>query len=145
MTEKKTIKDLNPLEKALKEFLKDQEDYGKYLEKLRKKEKLPEPEDMAKGGPVKRPGMWGEYILGDKKSALVDKPLDKPESVKEVRNLARHLLYKRNSYENGGSVNDRIKELEYIIKITFPLIKDFETADLWEKAREELKLLKEKK
>ena len=89
--------------------------------------------------------MWGEYILGDKKSALVDKPLDKPESIKEVRNLARHLLYKRNSYENGGLVNDRIKELEYIIKITFPLIKDLETADIWEKARDELKLLKEKK
>jgi hypothetical protein len=27
----------------------------------------------------------------------------------------------------------------------FPLIKDFETADLWEKARNELKLLNEKK
>ena len=145
MTDKKPIKQLNPLEEALKEFLKDQEDYGRYLEDLRKKDRLPEPKDMAKGGFVKTPGMWGEYILGDKKSALVDKPLDKPESIKEVRNLARHLLYKRNSYENGGSVNDRIKELEYIIKITFPLIKDLETADLWEKAREELKLLKEKK
>lgn len=145
MTDKKPIKQLNPLEEALKEFLKDQEDYGRYLEDLRKKDKLPEPKDMAKGGSVKTSGMWGEYILGDKKSALVDKPLDKPESIKEVRNLARHLLYKRNSYQNGGSVNDRIKELEYIIKITFPLIKDLETADIWEKAREELKLLKEKK
>ena len=145
MTDKKPIKQLNPLEEALKEFLKDQEDYGRYLEDLRKKDRLPEPKDMAKGGSVKTPNLWGEYILGDKKSALVDKPLDKPESIKEVRNLARHLLYKRNSYENGGLVNDRIKELEYIIKITFPLIKDLETADIWEKARDELKLLKEKK
>jgi hypothetical protein len=145
MNIKKSTKQLNPLEEALKEFLKDQEDYGRYLEDLRKKDKLPEPKDMAKGGSVKKSRMSGEYMLGNKKSALVDKPLDKPESIKEVRNLARHILYKRNSYQNGGSVNDRIKELEYIIKITFPLIKDFETADIWEKAKEELKLLKEKK
>jgi hypothetical protein len=145
MNIKKSTKQLNPLEEALKEFLKDQEDYGRYLEDLRKKDKLPEPKDMAKGGSVKKSRMSGEYMLGNKKSVLVDKPLDKPESIKEVRNLARHILYKRNSYQNGGSVNDRIKELEYIIKITFPLIKDFETADIWEKAKEELKLLKEKK
>ena len=41
MTEKKPIKELNPLEQSIKEFLKDQDDYGRYLEKLRKKDKLP--------------------------------------------------------------------------------------------------------
>ena len=37
MTDKKPIKELNPLEQSIKEFLKDQDDYGRYLEKLRKR------------------------------------------------------------------------------------------------------------
>ena len=48
MTNKKTTRELNPLEQSIKEFLKDQDDYGRYLEKLREKEKLPEPKDFKK-------------------------------------------------------------------------------------------------
>ena len=31
MPDKKQIKELNPLEQSIKEFLKDQDDYGRYL------------------------------------------------------------------------------------------------------------------
>ena len=37
MTDKKPTRELNPLEQSIKEFLKDQDDYGRYLEKLREK------------------------------------------------------------------------------------------------------------
>lgn len=144
MTNKKTVKELNPLDQSIKEFLKDQDDYGKYLEKLRQKDKLPEPEDFKRGGKVK-PKYWGEmrnitYKKGP--ASLVDKPLEQSEALSERKALARHMLYKRKSFENGGSTSDRIKELEQIRKLLFPLIRDFESAELWEKATEELKLLK---
>ena len=144
MTDKKPIKELNPLEQSIKEFLKDQDDYGRYLEKLREKEKLPEPKDFKKGGKVKSK-YWGEmrdisYKRGT--GSLIDKPLEQSESLSERKALARHMLYKRKSFENGGTASDRIRELENIKKLLFPLIKDFESADLYEKASEELKLLK---
>jgi hypothetical protein len=144
MTDKKPTRELNPLEQSIKEFLKDQDDYGRYLEKLREKEKLPEPKDFKKGGEVK-PKYWGEMRdISYKKStgSLIDKPLEQSESLSQRKALARHMLYKRKSFENGGTTSDRIKELENIKKLLFPLIKDFESADLYEKASEELKLLK---
>ena len=144
MPDKKPIKELNPLEQSIKEFLKDQDDYGRYLEKLREKQKLPEPKDFKKGGKVK-PGYWGEmrdisYKRGT--GSLIDKPLEQSESLSERKALARHMLYKRKSFKDGGTTSDRIKELENITKLLFPLIKDFESADLYEKATEELKLLR---
>lgn len=92
-----------------------------------------------------KPRYWGEmrdisYKKG--RGSLIDKPLEQSESLSERKALARHMLYKRKSFENGGTTSDRIKELENIKKLLFPLIKDFESADLYEKASEELKLLK---
>ena len=145
MTEKKPIKELNPLEQSIKEFLKDQDDYGRYLEKLRKKDKLPEPEDFKKGGPVRRPKYWGEMreVSYKNKSSNVDKPLEISDSLNQRKSLARAMLYDRQSYSSGGLVKERIIQLEAIQKMLFPLIKDFESADLYEKATEELKLLKQ--
>ncbi len=145
MTDKKPIKELNPLEQSIKEFLKDQDDYGRYLEKLREKDKLPEPEDFKKGGLVKRPKYWGEMREASykKKSSNIDKPLEISDSLNQRKSLARAMLYDRQSYSSGGSVKERIIQLEAVQKMLFPLIKDFESADLYEKATEELKLLKQ--
>ena len=145
MSDKKPTKELNPLDQAIREFLKDQEDYGKYLDKLRKKDKLPEPEDFKKGGPVKRPKYWGEMrdISYKRKSSNIDKPLEISDSLNQRKSLARTMLYDRQSYSSGGLVKERIIQLEAIQKMLFPLIKDFESADLYEKATEELKLLKQ--
>ena len=145
MTVKKLIKELSPLEKAIQELLKDQEDYGKYLDKLRKKDKLPEPEDFKKGGSVRRPKYWGEMreVSYKNKSSNIDKPLEISDSLNQRKYLARAMLYDRQSYSSGGLVKERIIQLESIQKMLFPLIKDFESADLYEKATEELKLLKQ--
>ena len=145
MTVKKLIKELSPLEKAIQELLKDQEDYGKYLDKLRKKDKLPEPEDFKKGGSVRRPKYWGEMreVSYKNKSSNIDKPLEISDSLNQRKYLARAMLYDRQSYSSGGLVKERIIQLEAIQKMLFPLIKDFESADLYEKATEELKLLKQ--
>ena len=145
MTVKKLIKELSPLEKAIQELLKDQEDYGKYLDKLRKKDKLPEPEDFKKGGSVRRPKYWGEMreVSYKNKSSNIDKPLEISDSLNQRKSLAREMLYDRQSYSSGGSVKERIIQLEAVQKMLLPLIKDFESADLYEKATEELKLLKQ--
>lgn len=146
MTVKKLIKELSPLEKAIQELLKDQEDYGKYLDKLRKRDKLPEPEDFKKGGSVRRPKYWGEMREASykNKSSNIDKPLEISDSLNQRKSLARAMLYDRQSYSSGGSTaSERIIQLEAIQKMLFPLIKDFESADLYEKATEELKLLKQ--
>lgn len=145
MSDKKPTKELNPLDQTIREFLKDQEDYGKYLDKLRKKDKLPKPEDFKKGGSVRRPKYWGEMheVTYKKKSSNIDKPLEISDSLNQRKSLARAMLHDRQSYSSGGLVKERIIQLEAIQKMLFPLIKDFESADLYEKATEELKLLKQ--
>ena len=142
---KRPTRELNPLDQTIKEFLKDQEDYGKYLKELRKKDKFPEQEDFKKGGSVRRPKYWGEMreVSYKNKSSNIDKPLEISDSLNQRKSLARAMLYDRQSYSSGGLVKERIIQLEAIQKMLFPLIKDFESADLYEKATEELKLLKQ--
>jgi hypothetical protein len=128
-----TKKTLQPITDAINQFLQDQKDYDKYLEDLKKDYKLPEPKDLKMGGKV--------YL---NKPSVIDKPLYVSDSNKDQIKIAKQLLYKRRSLKDGGSPNDRIKELQKIIQIVTPAIKDSEGADIFDKAHFELKLLQDK-
>jgi hypothetical protein len=128
-----TKKTLQPITDAINQFLQDQKDYDKYLEDLKKDYKLPEPKDLKMGGKV--------YL---NKPSVIDKPLYVSDSNKDQIKIAKQLLYKRRSLKDGGSTNDRIKELQKIIQIVTPAIKDSEGADIFDKAHFELKLLQDK-
>jgi hypothetical protein len=126
---------INPIDDAISSFLKQQKDYEDYLKKLR--------EDVDKGSPREKLKEGGKVVsIG----SLMDKPLDSPNPFQKNINVARLILYGRRKFSGGGSSDeDRIKELEYTIRIILPAIRDREGADLYERAKEELDLLKDRR
>ncbi len=126
-------KKLNPIEDAISAFLKQQKDYEEYLKKLR--------EEVEKGIPREKLKRGGKVLS---MGSLIDRPMYTPNPHQNNINSARQILYARRPFQKGGSTNidERIKELEYTIKLIFPAIRDQEGADLYERAKEELELLK---
>ena len=127
---------LNPINDSISVFIRQQKEYDEYLKKLR--------EEAGKNSSRK------EYKKGGKtvgRGSLMDRPLYTVNPHQKNINAARHILYARRSLKDGGSTNidERIKELEYTIKIILPAIRDQEGADLYERAKEELELLKDRK
>ena len=127
---------LNPINDSISVFIRQQKEYDEYLKKLR--------EEADKNSSRK------EYKKGGKavgRGSLMDRPLYTANPHQKNINAARHILYARRSLKDGGSTNidERIKELEYTIKIILPAIRDQEGADLYERAKEELELLKDRK
>jgi len=125
-----------PIDDSISVFIKQQKEYDEYLKKLREEEQKEAPrEKLKKGGKVVARG------------SLMDRPLYTANPHQKNINAARHILYARRSLKDGGSTNidERIKELEYTIKIILPAIRDQEGADLYERAKEELELLKDRK
>ena len=134
MTEEK--EKLTPIDDSISIFIKQQKEYDEYLKKLREEtQKDPSRDKLKKGGKVLANG------------SLMDRPLYNPNPHQKNINIARHILYARRSFNDGGSssIDDRIKQLEYTIRIILPAIRDQEGADLYEKAKQELELLKDKK
>lgn len=124
---------INPIDDAISLFLKQQKDYEDYLKKLR--------EDVDKGSPREKLKGGGKVVsIG----SLMDRPMYTPNPNQNNINTARQILYARRPFQKGGSSNadERIKELEYTIKLILPAIRDQEGADLYERAKEELELLK---
>ena len=124
---------INPIDDAISIFLKQQKDYEDYLKKLR--------EEVDKGSPREKLKSGGKVVsIG----SLMDRPMYTPNPNQNNINTARQILYARRSFQKGGSTNvdERIKELEYTIKLILPAIRDQEGADLYERAKEELELLK---
>jgi len=129
-------KKITPIDDAISIFLKQQRDYEEYLKKLR--------EEVEKGSPREKLKSGGKVVsIG----SLMDKPLDSPNPYQKNINVARQILYGRRKMSGGGSSSDedRIKELEYTIRIILPAIRDREGADLYERAKEELDLLKDRR
>jgi hypothetical protein len=125
-----------PIDDSISVFIRQQKEYDEYLKKLRDEAQKGSPrEKLKKGGKVAARG------------SLMDRPLYTANPHQKNINAARHILYARRSFKDGGSTNidERIKELEYTIKIILPAIRDQEGADLYERAKEELDLLKDKK
>jgi hypothetical protein len=129
-------KKINPIDDAISLFLKQQKEYEDYLKKLREEVEKGSPREKLKGG--------GKIVsIG----SLMDRPMYTPNPNQNNINTARKILYTRRSFQKGGSpdIDERIKELEYTIKLILPAIRDQEGADLYERAKEELELLKLKK
>ena len=125
-----------PIDDSISVFIKQQKEYDEYLKKLREEAQKGSPrEKLKKGGKVAARG------------SLMDRPLYTANPHQKNINAARHILYARRSLKDGGNTNidERIKELEYTIKIILPAIRDQEGADLYERAKEELELLKDRK
>ena len=125
-----------PIDDSISVFIKQQKEYDEYLKKLREEAQKGSPrEKLKKGGKVAARG------------SLMDRPLYTANPHQKNINAARYILYARRSLKDGGSTNidERIKELEYTIKIILPAIRDQEGADLYERAKEELELLKDRK
>jgi hypothetical protein len=125
-----------PIDDSISVFIKQQKEYDEYLKKLRDEaQKINSREKLKNGGKAVSVG------------SLMDRPLYSANPHQKNINAARHILYARRSLKDGGntSIEDRIKELEYTIKIILPAIRDQEGADLYERAKEELDLLKDKK
>jgi hypothetical protein len=125
-----------PIDDSISVFIRQQKEYDEYLKKLRDEAQKGSPrEKLKKGGKVAARG------------SLMDRPLYTANPHQKNINAARHILYARRSLKDGGSTNidERIKELEYTIKIILPAIRDQEGADLYERAKEELELLKDRK
>jgi len=125
-----------PIDDSISVFIRQQKEYDEYLKKLRDEAQKGSPrEKLKKGGKVAARG------------SLMDRPLYTANPHQKNINAARHILYARRSLKDGGSTNidERIKELEYTIKIILPAIRDQEGADLYERAKEELQLLKDRK
>jgi hypothetical protein len=134
MTEEK--EKLTPIDDSISIFIKQQKEYDEYLKKLREEtQKEPSRDKLKKGGKALANG------------SLMDRPLYNSNPHQKNINIARHILYARRSFNDGGSssIDDRIKQLEYTIRIILPAIRDQEGADLYEKAKQELELLKDKK
>jgi hypothetical protein len=126
-------KKLLPIEDAVSIFIKQQKEYDEYLKKLR--------EDTEKGTPREKLKKGGKVVpIG----SLMDRPMYTANPHQKNINAARNILYARRSFKDGGNrdIDTRIKELEYTIKLIFPAIRDQEGADLYERAKEELDLLK---
>jgi len=125
-----------PIDDSISVFIKQQKEYDEYLKKLR--------EEAQKGSPREKLKKGGKVVA---RGSLMDRPLYTENPHQKNINAARHILYARRSLKDGGSTNidERIKELEYTIKIILPAIRDQEGADLYERAKEELDLLKDKK
>jgi hypothetical protein len=126
----------SPIDDSISVFIRQQKEYDEYLKKLRDEAQKGSPrEKLKKGGKVAARG------------SLMDRPLYTANPHQKNINAARHILYARRSLKDGGSTNidERIKELEYTIKIILPAIRDQEGADLYERAKEELELLKDRK
>ena len=130
-------KKITPIDDAISIFLKQQKEYDEYLNKLR--------EEADKGTPTRDKKKKGGKVISI--GSLMDKPLDSPNPYQKNINVARQILYGRRKMSGGGSSSDedRIKELEYTIKIILPAIRDREGADLYERAKEELDLLKDRR
>jgi hypothetical protein len=129
-------KKINPIDDAISLFLKQQKEYEDYLKKLREEVEKGSPREKLKGG--------GKIVsIG----SLMDRPMYTPNPNQNNINIARKILYTRRSFQKGGSsdIDERIKELEYTIKLILPAIRDQEGAELYERAKEELELLKLKK
>jgi len=125
-----------PIDDSISVFIRQQKEYDEYLKKLRDEAQKGSPrEKLKKGGKVAARG------------SLMDRPLYTANPHQKNINAARYILYARRSLKDGGSTNidERIKELEYTIKIILPAIRDQEGADLYERAKEELELLKDRK
>ena len=125
-----------PIDDSISVFIRQQKEYDEYLKKLRDEAQKGSPrEKLKKGGKVAARG------------SLMDRPLYTANPHQKNINAARHILYARRSLKDGGSTNidERIKELEYTIKIILPAIRDQEGADLYERAKEELELLRDRK
>ncbi len=126
-------KKTTPIDDAISIFLKQQKEYDEYIKNLR--------EDVEKGSPREKLKGGGKVVsIG----SLMDRPMYTPNPNQKNINAARQILYARRPFQKGGSTNidERIKELEYTIKLIFPAIRDQEGADLYERAKEELELLK---
>ena len=130
-------KKITPIDDAISIFLKQQKEYDEYLNKLR--------EEADKGTPTRDKKKKGGKVISI--GSLMDKPLDSPNPYQKKINVARQILYGRRKMSVGGSSSDedRIKELEYTIRIILPAIRDREGADLYERAKEELDLLKDRR
>ena len=130
-------KKITPIDDAISIFLKQQKEYDEYLNKLR--------EEADKGTPTRDKKKKGGKVISI--GSLMDKPLDSPNPYQKNINVARQILYGRRKMSVGGSSSDedRIKELEYTIRIILPAIRDREGADLYERAKEELDLLKDRR
>jgi hypothetical protein len=127
---------LLPIEYAVSIPIKQQKEYDEYLKKLRDDTEKGTPREKLKGG--------GKVVsIG----SLMDRPMYTPNPNQNNINTARKILNARHSFQKEGSTNvdERIKELEYKIKLILPAIRDQEGADLYERAKEELELLKLKK
>ena len=126
-------KKITPIEDAISIFLRHKKEYDEYIKKLR--------EDVEKGSPREKLKGGGKVVsIG----SLMDRPMYTPNPNQNNINAARQILYTRRPFQKGGSTNvdERIKELEYTIKLILPAIIDQEGADLYERAKEELELLK---
>ncbi len=125
-------KKITPIDDAISIFLKQQKEYDEYLQKLR--------EEVDKGAPTRQKKKKGGKVIS--MGSLMDRPLYNQNPHQKNINQARSILYGRKKFNKGGKVDDRIKELEMTIAILLPAIRDYEGADLYERAKEELELLK---
>ena len=125
-------KKITPIDDAISIFLKQQKEYDEYLQKLR--------EEVDKDTSTRQKKKKGGKVIS--MGSLMDRPLYNQNPYQKNINQARSILYGRKKFNKGGKVDDRIKELEMTIATLLPAIRDYEGADLYERAKEELELLK---
>ena len=125
-------KKITPIDDAISIFLKQQKEYDEYLQKLR--------EEVDKDTSTRQKKKKGGKVIS--MGSLMDRPLYNQNPDQKNINQARSILYGRKKFNKGGKVDDRIKELEMTIATLLPAIRDYEGADLYERAKEELELLK---
>jgi len=90
-----------PIDDSISVFIRQQKEYDEYLKKLRDEAQKGSPrEKLKKGGKVAARG------------SLMDRPLYTANPHQKNINAARHILYARRSFKDGGSTNidERIKE-----------------------------------
>ena len=97
---------INPIDDAISIFLKQQKEYDEYLQKLR--------DEVDKGAPTRQKKKKGGKVIS--MGSLMDRPLYNQNPHQKNINQARSILYGRKKFNKDGKVDDRIKELEHIVK-----------------------------